>query len=125
MSAPRKEVDVEKLRLLAAFGLTQRECARILECSEDTIQRHYLADYEAGLDTCRASLRRKQFEIAMSGKPGAVTMLIWLGKNLLGQTDKAELTGKNGAPLMPSVDREELLGKLLGPGFTSAKPTVQ
>lgn len=32
---------------------------------------------------------------------GNVTMLIWLGKQLLGQKDKSELTGKDDTPLVP------------------------
>jgi hypothetical protein len=34
-----------------------------------------------------SSLRRKQLQVAMSG---SVPMLIWLGKQLLGQTDRQE-----------------------------------
>ena len=38
----------------------------------------------------RGSLRAKQFELAMLGNP---TMLIWLGKQELGQTDRQQLSG--------------------------------
>ncbi|MGH8281836.1 MAG: hypothetical protein ACRERZ_06555, partial [Gammaproteobacteria bacterium] len=102
--------------------LTQAECAVILGISVDTIQRRYLGPYNRGLDKCRASLRRKQYELASAGN---VTMLIWLGKNLLGQSDKQELTGKDGAPLLPDVDREDLIGKLIGSGPTKAATSVQ
>ena len=122
MARPHKPVDVELLRKLAAVGLTIKECAVMLSCSHDTIQRNYLEDYNAGLDECRASLRRKQFELAIKG---SVTMLIWLGKNLLDQSDKNVLTGKGGGPLFAPVDREELIGKLLGSGTAEVKPTVQ
>jgi len=44
----------------------------------------------------KQSLRRKQFEAAIKGN---VTMMIWLGKQNLGQSDKQELTGKDGGPL--------------------------
>jgi AraC-like DNA-binding protein len=44
-------------------------------------------------------LRAAQFKAAMEGN---TTMLIWLGKQRLNQSDKAELTGKGGAPLFPS-----------------------
>jgi hypothetical protein len=36
----------------------------------------------------------------MSGNP---TMLIWLGKQFLGQTDKTAVTGADGGPLQVSV----------------------
>jgi len=32
---------------------------------------------------------------------GNASMLIWLGKQLLSQKDKNEVTGKDGAPLIP------------------------
>lgn len=44
---------------------------------------------EEGNYTGHLSLRRKQFQQALDGN---ITMLIWLGKNLLGQTDKVENT---------------------------------
>jgi hypothetical protein len=118
----RNVIDEKKLVQLASFGLTQRECAVLLECSVDTIQRNYRAQYEEGLARACGSLRRKQFELAIAGN---ATMLIWLGKNLLGQADKQEVTGKDGAPLMQTVDREEIIAKLIGAGATEEKPTVQ
>jgi hypothetical protein len=102
--------------------LTQEDCAAVLKISVDTLQRRYLEPYNAGLQKCKASLRRKQFELAQAGN---VTMLIWLGKNLLGQKDRHELTGKDGAPLIPEVDREEIIGKLLGTGPTPPTERVQ
>ena len=38
----------------------------------------------------RGSLRAKQFELAMRGNP---TMLVWLGKQELGQSDRQQLSG--------------------------------
>jgi hypothetical protein len=38
-------------------------------------------------DEARASVRRKQYELAMAGDR---TMLVWLGKNWLGQKDRTE-----------------------------------
>jgi hypothetical protein len=115
MARPPREIDLDQLTALASVGLTQSECAAILKCSPDTIQRRpeCVDAYNDGIETCKASLRRRQFEIAMKGN---VTALIWLGKNLLGQSDKLEATGKDGAPLFPTFDREELIGKLSGPG---------
>jgi len=42
----------------------------------------------------RINLAKKQYDVAISGNP---TMLIWLGKNELGQADKNEIeqTNKN------------------------------
>ena len=67
-------------------------------------------------------MRAKQVELA---KAGNVTMLIWLGKQMLDQSDKQEVTGKGGDPLFAPVDREEMIGKLLGTGHAAPKPKVQ
>ena len=118
----RKEVDVATLERLAASGHTQKECAILLDCSEDIIQRNFHDEWAYGLATLKQSLRRKQVELAEKGN---VTMLIWLGKNILDQSDKTEVTGKGGDPLFAPVDREEMIGKLLGTGQPAPKPKVQ
>jgi hypothetical protein len=53
----------------------------------------------------KAALRRRQFQSAMDGNP---TMLIWLGKNWLGQTDKQEVahTGDAGVVKVRIVDED-------------------
>jgi hypothetical protein len=79
------EIDEDKLEKLAALGLTNAECAAILDCSPDTLERNYKETMAWGRSHRDASLRRKQFEIALAGNP---TMLIWLGKQYLGQSDK-------------------------------------
>jgi hypothetical protein len=45
-------------------------------------------------------LRAKQFSVAMEGDK---TMLVWLGKQYLNQSDKQELTGKDGTALIPTI----------------------
>ncbi len=93
MARPRKEVDENLLDRLAAVGLTTSEIASILEVSPDTLERNYAEEMREGKEKAKASVRRKQFELAMAGNP---TMLVWLGKNLLGQTDRIEHTGELG-----------------------------
>jgi hypothetical protein len=93
MARPRKEIDEDKLRQLASLGLSNAEIAAVLDCSPDTIERNYADVLEEGRHRRNASLRRKQYEIAMQGHP---TMLIWLGKQFLGQSDKQEVVGEFG-----------------------------
>jgi hypothetical protein len=42
------------------------------------------------------SLRHKQWQLAAQGNP---TMLVWFGKQWLGQSDRHELTGADGGPI--------------------------
>lgn len=94
----RLEVDLTEtlrlIRVLAGFRCSWAEVAVGLDVSESTLDRFKRRwpeageAYEAGLLTCTASLRRKQFEVAMRGN---TAMLIWLGKQLLGQRDKLDV----------------------------------
>lgn len=115
VSKPRlkpEDVDGDMVELLAEYSLTQREIGAIMGCSDDTIQNHFHGRWQTGHDKCNASLKRRQYEIAIKGN---VTMLIWLGKNRLGQTDKlTHAIGEGAEPEMSAGSREEMVGKLIG-----------
>lgn len=69
--------------------------------------RHIMSKKRAG---GKASLRRMQWK---SAEDGNTTMLIWLGKNILGQTDKVqnEISGPNGAPVQINLIRSDFKQK--------------
>ena len=79
---------------LGKIQATTKECAAVLGVSEPTYLKfksdhQEVADaYRDGLGQGLESLRRRQFKAAMDGNP---TMLVWLGKQYLGQTDKQEI----------------------------------
>lgn len=100
MARPRKEIDEDKLEQLAALGLSNAEIASVLDCSPDTIERNYRETLDWGRSKRNASLRRKQYEVAISGNS---TMLIWLGKQYLGQSDKQEIGGRDGKPIEAAI----------------------
>jgi hypothetical protein len=93
---PRIEIDWAEFDRLCEVQCTLAEIATHFGVSEDTIERAVkrehgvsFADYfaqkrQAGF----VSLRRKQYELAMAGN---ATMLIFLGKQYLGQADKREV----------------------------------
>jgi len=91
---------------------TQEEIASFFQCSADTIDRacktHYKKNFAEIFKQKRGignvSLRRKQYEVALAGN---VTMLIWLGKQYLGQTEKTELSGPGGLPVPIEYVRHE------------------
>lgn len=72
---------------------TQEYCAEKLGISADTLTRRIkekfnitFAEYKhKRKETLRINLLKKQYDVAMNGN---TTMLIWLGKNELGQSDK-------------------------------------
>lgn len=69
---------------LAAIGSTDREIARWFDVNEDTLRYNFKDSLAKGREDLSQSLRHAQLKLALSGN---ATMLIWLGKNLLGQSD--------------------------------------
>lgn len=94
---PRANIDPEKVELLAGCGCTVEEIAAKLGCNASTLYRNFARHIEKGRETGRASLRGKQFEVAMRGN---VPMLIWLGKQMLGQAEKVDVAKLTDAQLV-------------------------
>lgn len=92
---PKIEIDWSLVQRLCNIHCTGEEIASILGISYDTLQRRVQEEYSCGFAdyykkaaaSGKMSLRRKQFESALDGN---TTMLVWLGKNILGQKDAPE-----------------------------------
>jgi hypothetical protein len=99
MGRPKVKIDWDEVGEMLRCGADVRSIAVSLGISPDTLyvrsKRDNKLDFSAFSQQKRAAgndlLRRKQFEIAMSGN---VSMLIWLGKNRLGQTDKQAISAE-------------------------------
>jgi hypothetical protein len=83
---PRKELDAEQVYKLARIGCTQAEIADIFNVNEATIRRNYAEEYRRAQGDYKTSIKRAQF---LRVKKGSDTMLVHLGKTVLGQTEKA------------------------------------
>jgi AraC-like DNA-binding protein len=101
MARPRKKIDADMVRKLAAIDCTIAEIAATLDCSRDTLERRFRDVIDQGRERGKVSLRRRQFELASSGN---ATMLIWLGKQRLGQKDTQEV--EHGGDILIRVKRE-------------------
>ena len=89
MARPRLKIDPKLVQDLAALGCKTTEIAVVVGCSPDTLEGRFSGELRKGKENLRISLRRWQLEAA---KKGNVAMLIWLGKQMLGQTEKIEQT---------------------------------
>lgn len=87
---PRKEIDLDLIEKLATIHCTIEEISAIVGCNPDTIYARMKEDesfselIEKARSNGKASLRRLQWAAAQKGDR---TMLVWLGKQLLGQRD--------------------------------------
>ena len=94
------------VRKLASIQCTDEEIAAGLGCSQDTLARGRKRepDLDAAILEGRAkgrmSLRRAQYRKAMEGNPA---MLIWLGKQVLGQRERADLEDMDEMPVAIEV----------------------
>lgn len=89
MPAKRADIDVEELRKLAILNPTVEEIAAYFQVSKSTVLRYlkrkaYKEALEQGKSNRKTSLKRYQWQAAAKGN---VSMLIWLGKNELGQRE--------------------------------------
>ncbi len=105
MGRPRIEIDFNVFEGLCRAQCTEVEIAGIFDIDIDTLNARIKERYGETFSEVykkksvggKVSLRRLQFK---SAEAGNVTMQIWLGKQYLGQSDKNELTGGEGAPLL-------------------------
>lgn len=77
-------VDPEEVTKLAAIGCTDREIAEWLSITETALRYNFNSELLKGKGQLIHSLRRAQIRTALEGN---ATLLIWLGKNILGQSD--------------------------------------
>ena len=102
MARPKKyNIDTKQLEKLAAFGCTNTEIASFFGCSSDLIEKSYSENLTKGRDSGKIRLRKLQWNAAEKGN---VTMLIWLGKQVLGQAEKQEVKWENPVDGVEFID---------------------
>lgn len=105
MARPIKEINKEEFEKLCQIQCTKNEIAGWYSVSQSTIERWCKKTYKVSFDVIFEqkrqggciSLRRAQFQEAIKGN---TALLIWLGKQYLGQTD------------VEKSDRKELKDKI-------------
>lgn len=98
MARPKIEIDFKIVKRLCGIQCTGEEIASVLQIDYDTLNARIKEEYKVGFSEYykkesavgKISLRRLQWKAADRGN---VSMLIWLGKQYLGQTDKQEFSG--------------------------------
>lgn len=106
MARPFKPIDWESVEKLCALQCSEEEIAQFLGISVDTLARACKREFKMTFPeyfaqnrgTGKVALRRAQWQAAQRGN---AALLIWLGKQYLGQKDKSqhELSGPDGKPI--------------------------
>ena len=92
MARPKKVINQKQFESLCAIQCTQEEICNVLDVTDKTLTRwcnevynlSFSEVYEQKRDIGRMSLRRNQFKLAEGGN---TTMQIWLGKQILKQSE--------------------------------------
>ena len=85
MARPKVQIDEERVAEMALKGARNTDIADFIGVDEATIRNRFSEILTKKRAERRYNLRRKQYDKAMLGD---TTMLVWLGKNELDQTDK-------------------------------------
>ena len=106
---PKRAVDEKIVYKLACIGCTYDEISTITGVARATLNERFSERIKKGHERMKRSLRRAQLKRALEGSD---TMLIWLGKNQLGQTDRTESTGTlevtvNHRTMLNAVERAD------------------
>jgi hypothetical protein len=80
----KKIIDPKEVEKLASIGMKNSEIAEWLGIDDSTLNYNFKQELAKGKHNLHCSLRQAQIRLAMSGN---ATLLIWLGKNILGQSD--------------------------------------
>jgi hypothetical protein len=80
----KKIIDPKEVEKLASIGMKNSEIAEWLGIDDSTLNYNFKQELVKGKHNLHCSLRQAQIRLAMSGN---ATLLIWLGKNILGQSD--------------------------------------
>ncbi len=103
MARPKKyNIDTKQVEQLASFGCTNKEIASFFGCSADLLEKSYSEFLTKGRDKGKIKLRQLQWR---SAEKGNTSMQIWLGKQLLGQTDQPAFSDEE---LIEGFDLEEI-----------------
>ena len=105
---PPKEIDEDTVKKLASIMCTMEEIAYVVGCSVDTLENRFSEIIKEGKAKGRTSLRRHQF---LAAEKGNTAMLIWLGKQFLGQSEKQQIVQYTSeAPFeIDELDKKEAL----------------
>ncbi len=106
MSRPKAQISEKQVLELINRGWFLVDIAEFMGVDEKTIRNHFPGILTKGKAAIRGGLREDQLELARKGN---ATMLIWLGKQLLGQSDTSLNEHVEAALKATNTTVEELL----------------
>jgi hypothetical protein len=125
----RKRAEFDEVAVYEAIkiGNTIEGTAAIVGVSADTLTRYCSGLIEKAKAERNSSVQRTQYELAVTDKDK--TMLIWLGKQWLRQSDKQEVTATVASEIEVTTKAEDLsdgqLAAIIARGRIGATPKAK
>ena len=106
LGRPKLDIDPEQVTRLARLHCTMNEMDSLFGCHIDTLRDNFSNEIDKVKAEGNISLRRKQWQMAV--EKGNVVMLIWLGKQMLGQRNEIiESDSNTPLPIYDIIDEQE------------------
>ena len=101
----RRVIVPEEIEKLAKYWCSWEEMSDFFGVPANTLKYNFSDLVAKGRSETKQALRRAQIKLALGGN---ATMLIWLGKNILGQQESPQAQGKEVLPW--SDDDADIIG---------------
>jgi hypothetical protein len=96
----QRVVDPDEVYRMSLLGCTMEEMAQFFQIDRETLKYNFWDYIKQGESETRQRLRNAQIELALKGN---ATMLIWLGKQMLGQSDNP--VNQDASKILPWQDQ--------------------
>jgi len=102
LARPRKNIDPELVRKLAGLGLTQRDIASFVGCSQSLISQRFSSFYDLGASQSKKSLRALMWRQA---RGGSAPITLRLDQRLFGPLERKQAV--DDAQVLEALDQAD------------------
>jgi hypothetical protein len=103
----RRVIVPEEIEKLAKYWCSWEEMSDFFGVPANTLKYNFSDLVAKGRSETKQALRRAQIKLALGGN---ATMLIWLGKNILGQQESPQAQGKEVLPWSDDDADADIIG---------------
>ncbi len=102
MGRPRLNIDPEQVRKLAGLGLTQKDIASFVGCSQSLISLRFSSFYDLGVTQSKKSLRAMMWKEARGGN---APIMLRLDQRLFGPLERKQAV--DDAEVLDALDQAD------------------
>jgi len=102
MGRPRLNIDPEQVRKLAGLGLTQKDIASFVGCSQSLISLRFSSVYDLGITQSKKSLRAMMWKEA---RGGSAPIMLRLDQRLFGPMERKQAV--DDAEVLEALDQAD------------------